>query len=168
MITRNSSIVKLVSAAAMMGLPLAIAAGCTVFPALFPVANQHPANWVNDHGRKVQAAGGVEKATVDSGQSCAACHTATQNADSTVDSSKGATNTCYTCHAGGPSGNPHLSTWKLQHSTFVVKAGGYKVAQVNGKSCNVCHTTEKAADGSIPPSPVGSTTCFKCHNGPNG
>ncbi len=165
--TRNTSIIRKISQAALLGLPLAIAAGCSVFPALFPVANQHPANWVDDHGKKVQAMGGPEKATVDNGMSCNVCHTSTQGADKTIAASKGATNTCYTCHAGGPSGNPHLTGWKAEHGAFTTKAGGYKVALVNGKSCNICHTTEKAADGSIPPSPVGSTTCFKCHEGPD-
>lgn len=166
--TRKPSIVKLLSAAGMLALPLAVVAGCSVFPALFPVANQHPANWEADHGRKVQAAGGWEKATVDNGMTCNKCHTATQAADKSIASSPGASSNCFQCHAGGPSGNPHLTGWLAEHGSFTNKGGGYKTALVNGKGCNVCHTTQKATDGTVPASPAATTTCYKCHEGPYG
>lgn len=161
---RNSSILKTASLAAALGVPLAIVAGCSL-SSLFPVANQHPANWTQDHGRAVQAAGGAEKAKVENGMSCTICHTSTQEAGKAIANSPGASSTCYTCHAGGPSGNPHLSDWKGKHSAFVKNAGGYKLALVNDKSCNICHTAEKAGDGTIPPSPMASKTCFTCHDG---
>lgn len=163
---RNSSILKTASLAAALGVPLAIVAGCSL-SSLFPVANQHPANWTQDHGRAVQAAGGADKAKVENGMSCTLCHTSTQEAGKAIANSPGASSTCYTCHAGGPSGNPHLSDWKGKHSAFVKNAGGYKLAQVNDKSCNICHTAEKAPDGTIPPSPMASKTCFSCHEGPD-
>jgi len=152
-------------------LPIAILAGCSLksVSSIFPVANQHPASWVNDHGRAVQAAGGADKAKVDNGMTCNVCHTATLSADKTVASSQGANSTCYTCHAGGPSGSPHVIDWTDTHGKKVVQAGGYTKATFDSKSCAVCHTTIKAEDGTIPKSPDAVSTCYTCHvGGPTG
>lgn len=152
-------------------LPVAILAGCSLkgMSTIFPVANQHPATWKADHGRVVQAAGGADKAKVDNGMTCNVCHTATAATDKNITSSAGAESTCYTCHQGGPSGSPHVIDWKDQHRTTLKEMGGYTKVAFNGQACSVCHTTDKAADGTIPASPKAQSTCYTCHaGGPSG
>lgn len=148
-------------------LPAVILAGCSLrgMSQLFPVANQHPVGWEADHGRVVLAAGGADKAKVENGMTCNVCHTSVQASDKSIASSAGADHTCYSCHVGGPSGSPHVTDWSLKHGKLVVQAGGYTRAKFDNKSCSVCHTTEKAADGSIPKSPDARSTCFTCHSG---
>lgn len=165
--TGKSSILKKALLAASLGIPLAVLAGCSL-GVLFPVANQHAAGWVQEHGKKVQAAGGAEKATVENGMTCVMCHTAKMSDTKAIANSPGANSTCYTCHQGGPTGNPHDTEWLRAHQLHVVTNGGHDkaIAPKTTAACNTCHTSVKDASGSIPPSPKAQSTCFTCHDGP--
>lgn len=149
----------------LLPMALALVAGCTA-EKLFPVANQHAAGWVEQHGQTVQTAGGADKAKVENGMTCSLCHTAQRAVDGSIPHSRGASQSCFSCHQGGPNGSPHPEKWN--HSLHVLEANGYQNATVDGKSCATCHTTEKLPDGSIPKSPKASSTCFSCHGGPTG
>lgn len=124
--------------------------------------------WLAAHGDVVVAAGGYTLATENTLQgpkTCGTCHS-TEKIDGVVPPSPRATSTCYTCHAGGPSGSPaHPDKWTIEgHGAFVKAAGGLQSAKVGGLGCAACHTTQRATDGSIPPSPhSGAKSCFVCH-----
>lgn len=68
-----------------------------------------------------------------------------------------------------PAVGPHPAGWRYSHGDTVEHAGGYTSAKLaSGATCASCHTGEKAADGSIPQSPGATSTCFTCHDGPQG
>lgn len=149
----------------------AILAGCVGglnVATLFPVANQHKIGFVKDHGRLVQSAGGADKAKVENGMTCNLCHATERNADGTLPaSSRGSSITCLQCHKGGADGNPgHPADYLATHGDVVLDAGSVDKAKYDGQTCATCHSTTKAADGSIPESPVSKAkTCFTCHPG---
>lgn len=65
--------------------------------------------------------------------------------------------------------SPHASNWSSTHGDVVEAAGGVQNARItSGQNCASCHTTMRATDGSIPPSPGALRTCYTCHNGPGG
>lgn len=150
----------------LVAVLLALAAGCT-HSALFPVANQHEADWKHAHGQYVIQAGGASHSKIDNGMTCNICH-ATASA---TESSKGSSQSCFSCHATGPSGNPHPVDWRTAHGAFVKAAGDYEKAALKegvgtGKTCAQCHTTKMASDGTFPASPAATNSCFTCHFGP--
>lgn len=147
---------------------LVVVASCSA-ELLFPVANQHDAAWKAQHGFQVQQAGGADKAKVENGMSCNICHTAEKSPDGVVAHSRGSSKSCFSCHQEGYlTDTPHPKPFL--HGAIVKDAGGYQQAAVDQRSCASCHTTEKAADGSVPTSPRGAEvkSCFSCHAGPNG
>ncbi len=139
-----------------------------------PDGNPHASTWESTHGKAVAAAGGVASASIDvagTSTTCGTCHT-TQKVGGTVPASPKATSTCFTCHAGGPSGSPaHPSDYMINanqtdHRAEVNNAGGVRNAKFNGIACSACHTTQKATDGNIPASPeTNAPHCYSCHPG---
>lgn len=142
-------------------------AGCGALSTFYSVANQHPVGWDMAHGKIIQEKG-VKVASVDNGMTCNLCHTTEKGTDGKAAPSRGATSTCFSCHSGYLTDNPHSDDWK--HGEYLKQNGGVQAAKVDGKSCSACHTTAKDAEGHVPVSPRGPqvASCFGCHDGTDG
>lgn len=63
----------------------------------------HAAGWRSQHGHVVKSAGGVQYAQIQTGKTCASCHTIAATASGLIPQSPAATHTCFSCH-NGPAG----------------------------------------------------------------
>lgn len=64
---------------------------------------------------------------------------------------------CYTCHAGGPSGHPDVSSWLLSPESDLFHG---QVAQIEGfDHCTQCHGSDLAGGAA-----GGNKSCAVCHD----
>lgn len=164
--TPRSSRTPLLAKGLTVAMPLLLLAGCTMIPALFPVANQHAANWKSTHGVFVMQNGGAATAKTEAGQTCNACHATTAATAKSTGSNAG--NSCFTCHPSypklKPSGEHAAATWLVDHKTYTHDNGGYNAKQA-GITCFQCHGSVKVGvDGKTPSTPyAANSACITCH-----